>query len=157
MPHFDAYYLIKWLHLVMFTMGGGTALIILILTGFEEQREDLRGLSSVLWRNTTSWAFRLAVVLGLVLLVLRFTSGGHPFEARYLHWKLVLAAFLLLCSELSPKALGRARRGSALLTLVLFLMVAFVSVNHDAFGTVPHHPGAGAAGHYSGAVEQGSE
>jgi uncharacterized membrane protein len=156
MPHFETYYLVKWLHLVMFTMGGGTALIILILTGFEEQREDLRGLSSVLWRRTTAWAFRLAVLLGLALLVLRFTSGEHPFEARYLHWKLVLVALLLLCSELSPKALGRNRRGSALLTLVLFLMVAFVSVNHDAFGTLPHHP-AGAAGHYSGAAEQGSE
>jgi uncharacterized membrane protein len=156
MLHLETYSLIKWLHLLAVALGGGAAMMILLLAGFEDSREDLRGLTAVLWRRTAAWAFRLAVVLGVVLLVLRFASGDQPFEARYLHWKLVLVVLLLVCSELSPRTLGRARRGSAMLAFLFFLMATFVSVNKDAFGTL-HRPGQGAAGHYSGAVQAGGD
>ena len=155
MPHLETYDFIKWLHVLAVALGGGSAMIILVLAGFEDSREDLRGLTAVLWRRTTAWAFRLAFLLGAVLLGMRIHFGDQPFEARYLHWKLVLVVLLLVFSELSPKALGRARRGAALLAFLLFLMATFVSVNHDAFGTL-HKPGEGAAGHYSGAVEPGN-
>ena len=152
MLNLDLYTFIKWLHLVAFALGGGSAMLILVLVGFEDSRDDLKGMTSILWRRTAVWAFRLAVVLGLVLLALRFRDGDHPFDAYYLHWKLALVALLLLCSELSAKSLGRARRGAALLAFLLFLMTTFVAVNHDAFG-VRKHPGGGP---YSGSMTQGS-
>jgi uncharacterized membrane protein len=155
MPQFDVYSMIKWLHLTAFALGGGSAMVILILVGLEDTREDLKGMTSVLWRRTTAWAFRVAVLLGITLLVMRILAGEQPFAAKYLHWKLGLVVLLLVCSELSGKALGKARRGAALLAFLLFLMATFVSVNHDAFGTVVHRAGNGAAGTYTGTVEQG--
>jgi uncharacterized membrane protein len=152
MPHFESYSLIKWLHLVSIAMGRGSAMVVLVLAGLEDTREDLKGLTSVLWRRTTAWAFRLAVLLGIVLLVLRFHMGDQPFAARYLHLKLVLVALMLVCSELSGKALGRSRRGAAMLAFLFFLMATFVQVNGNAFGTFGSL-GANAAGHYSGAVQ----
>jgi len=150
MPQFEAYSLVKWLHVLSMALGGGAAAIILILVGFEDGRDDLKGMTSILWRRTAAWGFRLALVFGIVLLVLRMHAGDHPFEARYLHLKLVLVVLLLLASELSGKALARARRGAAMLALLMFLLVTFVSVNHDAFGVVRHRS---AGGSFTGAVE----
>jgi len=110
MPDFETYSIVKWLHVLCMALGGGAAMIILILVGFEDGREDLKGMTSILWKRTAAWAFRLAVVLGVVLLVLRFRMGDHPFEARYLHLKLALVVLLLAFSELSGRALARARR-----------------------------------------------
>lgn len=152
MPAFDAFSLVKWLHLVALTLGGGSAMIILILAGFEDSREDLKGMTSILWRRTAAWAFRLAVLLGIVLLVLRMRAGDHPFEAYYLHLKLTLVVLLLACSEMTARALAKARRGSAMLALLLFLMASFVSVNKDAFGVRKHLAG----GPFTGAVEKGN-
>jgi uncharacterized membrane protein len=138
MPQFQVYDIIKWLHIVALAMGGGAAMVILILMGFEAEREDLRGMTSVLWKRTASWAFRLAVVLGLVLLGMQFAQHQHPFEARYLHLKLVLVFGLLMLSEMAPRALGAARRGAPLLVFLLFLLATFVTVNKEAFGYVRH-------------------
>jgi hypothetical protein len=154
MPDFEAYSIVKWLHLTALALGGGSAMIILILVGFEDGREDLKGMTSILWKRTSAWAFRLAVVLGIALLVLRIRSGDHPFDDRYLHLKLVLVLLLLACSEMSAKHLARARRGAAILAFLLFLMVTFVSVNKDAFGWVKH--ASPATGVITGAVEKGS-
>ena len=155
MPDFDTYSFIKWLHLVALALGGGSAMIILILVGFEDGREDLKGLTSILWKRTAAWAFRLAVVLGIVLLALRMRAGDHPFEARYLHLKLTLVLLLLICSELSGKSLAKARRGATMLAFLLFLMTTFVTVNRDAFGWAKHP--ASSTGVISGAVEKGPE
>jgi hypothetical protein len=155
MPHLDTFSFVKWLHVLAVALGGGSAMLILVLTGFEDSREDLRGLTAVLWRRTAAWAFRLAFLLGAILLGMSMWYGDQPFEARYLHWKLVMVVLLLVASELSPKALGRARRGGAMLAFLLFLMATFVTVNRDAFGTV-HKPGQGAAGHYTGSVTPGN-
>jgi uncharacterized membrane protein len=138
MPQFQVYDIIKWLHIVALAMGGGAAMVILILMGFEAEREDLRGMTSVLWKRTASWAFRLAVLLGLVLLGMQFAQHQHPFEARYLHLKLVLVFGLLMLSEMAPRALGAARRGAPLLVFLLFLLVTFVTVNKEAFGYAGH-------------------
>jgi uncharacterized membrane protein len=153
MPHFLLYDILKWLHLVFLAMGGGAMMVILILIGFEADRKDLKGMTSVLWKRTASWAFRITVLLGLALLAMKFRMGQHPFDAHYLHLKLVLAILLLAMSEMSPKALGAARRGAPLLAFVLFLLVTFVSVNKEAFGSRRHRvePSIPVAG----ALEQG--
>jgi len=151
MPHFNAYDFIKWLHLVALAMGGGAAMVILVLVGFEDSRDDLKGMTSLLWKRTAAWAFRLAVVLGLVLLFMRIHDGDQPFAAAYLHWKLTLVFLLLMCSEMSPRALAGARRGVVMLAFMFFLMATFVTVNKDAFGTAKRVRGAS----FNGAVEQG--
>ena len=157
MPDFSVYDFIKWLHLVALAMGGGAAMVVLILVGFEDSRDDLHGMTSLLWKRTAAWGFRLAVLAGICLLALRLHDGDHPFDALYLHWKLVLVVLLLMCSELSGKSLARSRHGLPMLAFLFFLLVTFVSVNHDAFGMRkrPAEPSGG--GQYTGAVEQGSD
>ena len=133
MPHFDTFSLLRWLHLTSLALAGGSAMVILVLVGFEESREDLHGLTSLLWKRTASWAFRIAVLLGLALLAMQIQRGDHPFEATYLHYKLALVLVLLMLSEMSPKALGANRRGAPLLAFLFFLLVTFVAVNKGAF------------------------
>jgi hypothetical protein len=79
--------------------------------------------------------------------------GDQPFAARYLHLKLALVLLMLVCSELSGKALARSRRGAAMLALLLFLMATFVTINKDAFGTVKR---ASSTGTLSGSIQQGN-
>jgi uncharacterized membrane protein len=135
MPHTPQLYdIIKWLHLVALAMGGGAAMVVLILVGFEADREDLKGLTAVLWKRTVSWAFRIAVLLGLILLAIKIQRGDQPFDHLYLHWKLALVVVMLAFSEMSPRALGNNRRGAPLLAFLLFLLVTFVAVNGNAFG-----------------------
>ena len=139
MPHTPQLYdIIKWLHLVALAMGGGSAMVILILIGFEADREELKGLTAVLWKRTASWAFRITVLLGMVLLALKIAAGERPFEAHYLHYKLLLAFLLLMASEMAPRALGNARKGAPLLAFLFFLLVTFLSVNASAFGYRVH-------------------
>ena len=76
MPHFNAYDFIKWLHLIALAMGGGAAMVTLVLTGFEDSRDDLKGMTSLLWKRTAAWGFRLAVVLGLALLFMRIHASS---------------------------------------------------------------------------------
>jgi hypothetical protein len=152
MPHLDSYDVVKWMHILTMAMGGGTAMLILLLSGFEDSREDLRGLTAVLWRRTTAWAFRAALALGIVLLALRIHAGDQPFEAIYLHWKLPLVVLLLACSEMAPRSLGAAKRGAPMLALMFFLLTTFVSVNQGAFGTLRRT----GAGPITGAVVPGN-
>ncbi len=152
MPHFETFSLLKSLHLITLAVGGGAAAVVLLLVGFEESREDLQGLTSVLWKRTAAWGFRLAFLLGLVLLVMKFKAGAEPFQALYLHWKLVLVFLMVMFSEMSPKALAARKRGAPMLAFVLFLLAVFVSVNHDAFGFKAPKANLGS---YSGTMEKG--
>jgi len=111
-------------------------------------------MTSILWKRTAAWAFRLAVVFGITLLVMRMRDGDHPFEAIYLHYKLALVFLLLMCSEMSGKSLAKSRRGLPLLAFLFFLMATFVSVNKDAFGAVKRPAGASVI---TGTVEKGPE
>ncbi len=130
----EAINLVRWLHFVALAVGGGAAVVVLLLSGFEEGREDLQGLAATVWSKVVAWAFRLALVVGIVLLVLMMQGGQNPFKAGiYFHIKLTLVFVLVGLSEMTPKALAAGKRGSALLTLVLFLAVAFTVFNKGLF------------------------
>jgi hypothetical protein len=134
MGKFDTFTLLKWLHFVAFSAIGGGAIVALLLSGFEDEREDLRGLSSAIWKRTVAWGARLAVVLGIGLLVLKYKMGMNPFLAYYLHTKLVLVVILLGASEMAPKHLALGKRGAAMLALLMFLAITFVTFNKSVFG-----------------------
>lgn len=152
MPHFDTFNLLRSLHVIAFALAGGSAAVVLLLVGFEESREDLQGLTAVLWKRTAAWGFRIALLLGIVLLVMKFRAGAEPFQALYLHWKLVLVLLVMMFSEMSPKALAARKRGAPLLAFLLFLLTVFVSVNHDAFGFKAPKANLGT---YTGTLEKG--
>ena len=132
--HLEAAHVLRWLHIVAMATGGGAAVVALLLSGFEEGREDLRGLAATVWAKVVAWAFRLAVVFGALLLVVLLQKGDNPFVVgRAFSIKLVLALILLGLSEMTPKALAAGKRGSALLVVVLFLTTTFVMYNQGLF------------------------
>ena len=134
MPRFALFDLMRWLHLVCLSVAGGSAAVALLLSGLEEDREDLRGLAAALWKRAAAWGFRLAAATGALLLAFLVIREGQPFQAHYLGLKLALAGLLLGMSELSPRALGQGKRGAPQLAVLLFLLVTFVAVNRQAFG-----------------------
>jgi hypothetical protein len=134
MGAFDTFSLLKWMHFVAVSVIGGGAIVALLLSGFEEEREDLRGLAAAIWKRTVTWGARLAVLLGIGLLVLLYKQGANPFDAKYLHWKLTLVLVLLVASELAPRHLAQGKRGAALLALLAFLLVSFTVFSKSVFG-----------------------
>ena len=134
----EAVNLVRWIHFVAVATGGGAAVVALLLSGFEEGREDLRGLAATVWAKVVVWAFRLALVAGIVLLVMMIQQGQNPFKnGHYFHLKLLLAVLLVGLSEMGPKALATGKRGTALLALVLFFATSFVVYNKALFGQAP--------------------
>ena len=130
----EAVNLVRWLHFVTLAVGGGAAVVALLLSGFEEGREDLQGLAATVWSKVVAWSFRLALIAGIALLVMMIQGGQNPFKAgAYFHIKLTLVFLLVGLSEMTPKALAAGKRGSALLVLVLFLAVSFVVFNKGLF------------------------
>lgn len=146
MPHFELFDLIKWLHFISLAVAGGAAVSALLISGLEDDQEAMRGLAPTLWKMVTAWGFRLAFITGGILLTLKISAGTHPFDNRYLHWKLSLVVLLLVMSELSPKALARAKRGAPLMALLLFLLATFVTINGRAFGRKAMPPAELSAG-----------
>jgi len=131
----EAVNLVRWLHFVTLAVGGGAAVVALLLSGFEEGREDIRGLAATIWAKVVAWSFRLALVAGIGLLVLMIQGGQNPLKhGYYFHLKLVLVLVLVGLSEMTPKALAVGKRGSALLVLVLFLASSFTVYNKGLFG-----------------------
>ncbi|HEX9011606.1 MAG TPA: hypothetical protein VF804_14660, partial [Holophagaceae bacterium] len=97
----EAVNLIRWLHFVTIAAGGGAAIVALLLSGFEEGREDLRGLAATVWSKVVVWSFRLALIAGLVLLVMMIQHGQNPFRnGHYFHVKLLLVVILVGLSEM---------------------------------------------------------
>jgi hypothetical protein len=131
---FNAYYLLKWMHFVALSVIGGGAVVALLISGFEDEREDLRGLAATLWKRTVVWGVRIAILIGVALLVLKLKDGQKPFTEYYLHLKLMFAVLLAGLSEATPKALAVGKRGSALLALMLFLLASFTVYNKAVFG-----------------------
>lgn len=131
----EAVNLLRWLHFVALAVGGGAAVVALLLSGFEEGREDLRGLAATVWAKVVAWAFRLALIAGIALLVLVMQGGSNPMKhGHYFHIKMLLVLVLVGLSEMTPKALAAGKRGSALLALVLFLATSFTVYNKGLFG-----------------------
>ncbi|MDP1831259.1 MAG: hypothetical protein Q8K67_04310 [Geothrix sp.] len=134
----EAVNLLRWLHFVAIAVGGGAAVVALLLSGFEEDREDLQGLAATVWAKVVVWAFRLALIVGLALLVMMIQGGRNPLkDGSYFHLKLLLVFILLGLSEMTPKALAVGKRGSALLVLLLFLASSFTVFNKGLFGGRP--------------------
>lgn len=134
MLHFETFFLVKWLHFAALAIGGGAMVVALLLSGLEEEREDLRGLAAGVWRKVVVWPIRFAVALGALLLLIQYRAGDpNPLGPRYLHIKLVLALLLVAFSEMTPRALAAGKRGAALLALLFFLLASFVAINGSAF------------------------
>ena len=134
MPAFDALALIKWLHFILLSMAGGGAIVALLLSGFEDERPDLRGLAATVWKRTAGWGFRLALVVGIGALLIHIKAGNNLLADSYMHIKLTLVLILLACSEMAPKGLAVGKRGAAMLALLLFLLASFVVYNQNLFG-----------------------
>lgn len=134
MPQFQLFDLVRWIHIVAMALGGGAAVVALLISGLEDDREDLRGLSASLWKLFIVWVIRIGFVVGVVLLAMQAHAGAHPFDARYLLFKLPMAVLMLAVSEVAAPSLARARRGAALLVVLLFLLASFMAVNGEAFG-----------------------
>lgn len=132
----EAVNLLKWMHFVAMSIGGGAAVVALLLSGFEEGKEDLQGLAATVWAKVVAWSFRLALVAGIALLVMKVQGGQNPLrDGHYFHIKLLLVFVLVGLSEMTPKALAAGKRGSALLVLVLFLATSFTVYNKGLFGS----------------------
>ena len=135
MPSFDALSLLKWIHFVCVAVGGGGIVTALLISGFEDTREDLRGLAATLWSQVVRWSFRAALILGIVMIGwMQGKLKVNPFLQNYLWIKLVLVVGLLAVSEMGPKALALGKRGAATLAMLLFLLISFVVFNRAAFG-----------------------
>ena len=90
---------------------------------------------ATIWAKVVGWAFRLALVAGIALLVMLMQDGQNPLKnGHYFHIKLLLVFILVGLSEMTPKALAAGKRGSALLVLVLFLAASFTVFNKGLFG-----------------------
>ena len=134
MPHFALINLVRWLHFVAMAVGAGAMVVALLISGMEEDQKAFRGLAPLLWKKVVAWSFRLAFLLGIVLIGILSQHHGRPFDARYLWIKLPLVLVLLAASEMSAKALAKGRRGAPLLALLMFLLVSLVAHNAATFG-----------------------
>ncbi len=134
MPAFIATDILKWVHLISFVLGGGGAMVCLLLLGLEESDPAYKGLSAALWRKVVTWGFRFAFITGLVILGMKLKNLEQPFAAYYLHIKLVLVVILLGVSETTTKSLAKGKRGGALLVIGLFLLTTFVVMTKRTYG-----------------------
>jgi hypothetical protein len=130
----DPIAMLKWFHFLVLAVAGGGAVVALLLSGFELDHPDLQGLAATVWKRTATWGFRIAVVVGILILTLKIQAGDRPFAAfNYLHIKLLLVFFLLAMAEMAPKMLAKGKRGAAMVALLLFAATAFVVYNKDLF------------------------
>ena len=140
----DPIAMLKWFHFLLLALAGGGAVVALLLSGFEAERPDLQGLAATVWKRTTTWGFRIAVLVGILMLTIKMQQGEHPFAEHYLHIKLLLVFFLLAGAEMAPKMLAKGKRGAAMVTLILFMATSFVVYNKALFGSKAPAPQASA-------------
>jgi len=133
MPNFDLLHLLVWLHFVALAAAIGGGVSALMISGLEGEQPEFQGLAAALWAKQVRWGMRIAVILGVALLVVVFQREGNPFHERYLHLKAPLAILALVFSEMSAKSLAARKRGAALLALLLMLLAGFAVINRGAF------------------------
>lgn len=138
----NAYDMIRWMHFLCAALAAGGMVVCLLVSGFEDTREDLRGLAAALWSRVVSWGVRLALLLGIGMIGWMHKLGGNPFNDYWLWVKLVLVLALAGVSETAPKALAAGKRGGALLALLLVLLASFTVFNRSVFGSRPAAPAA---------------
>jgi hypothetical protein len=139
MPHFDSESLLRWFHFLMLVLAGGAMPVCLLLSGFEDTREDVRGLSAAVWKKMAVWGVRLAILLGVAALVANIVKGGKPFLQPHLMFKIGVAPLLVLLCEAAPKKLGEKKRAAAMGAIMLFLLMSFIALNGRAF-SAPEPP-----------------
>lgn len=125
----NAYEMVRWLHFLCAALIGGGMAACLLVSGFEDTREDLRGLAAALWARIVAWPMRLGALVGIGLV--GWMHRGMP--DRWLLVKMVLALALVGVSEATPKALATGKRGGAMLALLLFLLATFTVGNRSVF------------------------
>jgi len=123
----NAYDMLRWIHLLCIAMAAGGMVVCLLVSGFEDTREDIRGLAAVLWSKVVAWGLRLGLLTGLGLAGWAHKVGGSPFSDHWLLVKLVLVVILIGLSESAPKALARSKRGGALLAMLVLLLATFIA------------------------------
>jgi hypothetical protein len=136
MPNFDAESLLRWFHFVGLVLAGGSMPVCLMLSGFEDTHEDVRGLSAVIWQKITLWGMRCAVCFGFLLFILSLFKGNKPFAQPHLMFKIGMGPILLFLCETAPKPLSVGKRGLALIATVLFLVTSFIAANGRAFSQI---------------------
>jgi hypothetical protein len=140
MPNFEIESLLRWFHFIGLVLAGGSMPVCLLLSGFEDTHEDIRGLSAVVWKKMAVWGMRCAVCFGFILFILLIFKGNKPFTQPHLMLKIGLGPILLFLCETAPKPLAVGKRGLALIATVLFLVTSFVASNGKAFLSVKPNP-----------------
>ncbi len=130
--------LLKWMHFICLGTALGGAVVALLLSGFEQEREDIKGLAATVWKQAVVWPVRVAIVFGLLAMIQKLQWKMNPFAFYYFHLKLVLVLPLAASVEVAPKALAVGKRGAAMVALFLFMAISFVVYNQRLFGTRPH-------------------
>ncbi|HJW34526.1 MAG TPA: hypothetical protein VJ505_14370 [Holophagaceae bacterium] len=127
--------LLKWIHFILLATAIGGAVVSLLLSGFEQEREDLKGLAASVWKQAVVWPVRLAILVGILTMVQKMQWKMNPFAFIYFHIKLGLVLPLAASVEMAPKALAVGKRGASMVALFLFLIISFVVYNQRLFGT----------------------
>lgn len=128
--------LLKWMHFICLGTALGGAVVSLLLSGFEQEREDLKGLAATVWKQAVTWPIRAAIVIGALAAYQKWVWHMDPFAFRYFHLKLALVLPLAASVEMAPKALALGKRGAAMVALFLVLSISFIVYNQRLFGTV---------------------
>jgi uncharacterized membrane protein len=132
--------LLKWIHFIFLGTSIGAGVVALLLSGFEQDRKDLEGLAATVWKKAVVWPLRLAVLVGILALVQKIQWHMAPFKDYYLHFKLALVLPLLASAEMAPRMLAAGRRGAAMVTLLLLLLISGIVYNKGLFGRAAATP-----------------
>jgi len=127
MSDFYVQHLVKWFHFIFLVLAGGAMPVCLMLSGFEDAHEEVRGLAAGVWKKLAVWGMRFAVLCGIVLYVMAWVHGERPFAQPYLIYKLVIVIVLAVLCENATKPLTIGKRGHAMLALMLFILTSFVA------------------------------
>ena len=127
MPDFYVHSLVRWFHFIFLVIAGGSMPVCLMLSGFEDTHEEVRGLAAGVWKKLTIWGMRFAVLCGIILYAMACVYGEKPYFQPQLIYKLVIVIVLVVLCENAPKSLINGKRGYAMLALMLFILTSFIA------------------------------